>query len=91
MFAFKNEILGLIAKDPTATAEEKSAASDAVECKTDRNIKFREAAERLGVCRATVYALVKDGELVGVKARGKRPYAVSEQSLLDYMKRRRTS
>lgn len=90
MFAFKTELVGLMRKDPLATDEEKHAAIALVEGREENAcIRFREAAQKLGLCRHSVYKLVKNGALNGVKGTGKRPYAVTAESLKEYMRESR--
>ena len=91
MFAFKRELIGLIEKDPLASAAEKKRARLAVECRAERCVKFDDAAERLGVSKSVVYRLVKNKELVGVRLTGNRPYGITEESLNAFLEKRKMS
>ena len=90
MFAFFNEISGLVKKDPTATKEERRRVLSAIAGVDDSftKVSFAEAAVLLGFKKATVYRLVKQGELVGIKGLGKRPCGVTKASLDSYLARR---
>lgn len=88
MFAFLSELLSLIRKDPIATDEEKRAAIRVVECRADRSVTFRDAASRLSLSKASIYKLVKSGKLSPAFANGKRPYGVTEKSLIAFQEQR---
>ena len=91
MFAFRSELTGLIRKDPTATEAERRRALEAIACVDDgdRSMRFKEVAEMLGLKPATIYRLVKKGELVGVRGTGKRPCGVTKASVNAYIERRK--
>lgn len=89
MFAFEKEICGLIKKDPLCTESERKQAMMAVSCKANGCVRFSAAAERLGVCKAVVYRLVREKKLVGVRLTGNRPYGVSEESLDAFIESRK--
>jgi hypothetical protein len=88
MFAFSSELLSLIRKDPIATDEEKRSASRAVECRPERCVTFKDAASRLSLSKASVYKLVKSGRLSPAYANGRRPYGVTESSLVKLQSQR---
>lgn len=88
MFALEKELVAIIRKDPVATHAEKKRAELAIRCKAERTVTFADAAERLSVSKASVYKLVRNGELVGKRLTGVRPYGVTEESLAAFEERR---
>lgn len=92
MFALEKELIGLIDKDPSATDAQKERARRAVACLSSADcVRFADAAERLGVCKAVVYNLVKKGELAGVRLSGSRPIGVTEASIREFLRTHMTA
>lgn len=84
MFALKNELVNLVKKDVLATPAEKQRVIAAIEGRMHGCVRFSDAADRLAVSKATIYALVKKGDLIGITMTGKRPCGVTEESLVAF-------
>lgn len=79
----KAAILALIETDANATESEREAVIVALTSgkAKDRVLTFKEAADRTGLHKNTIRAMVRNGAVIGIRGRGKRNIGISEASL----------
>lgn len=79
----KAAILALVETDAGVTESERESVILALTggAAADRVVTFREAAERTGLHRNTIRAMIRNGVLVGVRGGGSRMVGISERSM----------
>lgn len=80
----KKAIVALLHADDTATEKERQRVVDALKGeKSQKIISYGEAGERLGLCKNTIYNLVKIGRLEGVQG-NRRKMGVTLESVKNF-------
>ena len=82
----RRAIVALLAADEPATEKARTDVAIALRGDIARKVTFKEACERLGVSRPTLYRLVKNGQLTAMQGTCKNAIGITMESFERFLR-----